>query len=286
MAEQNLYVALPYLIPTATTNNDEGNLITRRSNVSRKVLITGMSGLIGGILKDHLIAAGGYDLTALNRREVEGVRTVRANISDLDEILPAFEDQEVVVHLAAYLGSQDWEGQHAGNVLGTYNVFEAARRSGVKRVIFASSGNSIRGFERVPPYSDIAAGNYEKVPSDFRKLTHHDVRPEALYGAAKIWGEALARHFSDDYDMSMICVRIGSVTQGNRPRTMRENAIYLSHNDVATHLKACIDAPDDLKFDIFFAVSNNRWNYRDLTHPREALGWEPQDSADNYPYTG
>ena len=197
--------------------------------MSKKVLITGMSGLIGGILKEHLLEAGGYELTALNRREVEGVRTVQADISDLDAIQPAFEGQDTVVHLAAYLGSQDWEGQHSGNVLGTYNVFEAARRAGVKRVIFASSGNAIRGFERVPPYSDIAAGDYDKVPADFRRLTHHDVRPEALYGAAKVWGEALARHFSDDYDMSMICVRIGSVTQGDRPRTMRENAIYLSH---------------------------------------------------------
>ena len=96
--------------------------------MARRVLITGMSGLIGGILKEHLLAAGDYDLTALNRREVEGIRTIRADISDLDEILPAFEEQDVVVHLAAYLGSQDWEGQHAANVLGTYNVFEAARR--------------------------------------------------------------------------------------------------------------------------------------------------------------
>ena len=254
--------------------------------MAKRVLVTGMSGLIGGLLKDHLLEAGDYDLTALNRRPVEGISTVQADISDFDAILPAFDGQEVVVHLAAYLGSQDWEGQHAGNVLGTYNVFEASRRAGVKRVIFASSGNAIRGFERVPPYSDIAAGEYDKVPSDFRRLTHLDVRPEALYGAAKVWGEALARHFSDDYGMSMICVRIGSVTQENRPRTTRENAIYLSHGDVATHLKACIDAPDDLKFDIFFAVSNNRWNYRDLSHPKEVLGWEPQDTADDKLFTG
>ena len=59
------------------------------------------------------------------------------------------------MHLAAYLGSPDWEGQHAGNVVGTYNVYEAARLAGVKRVVFASSGNAIRGFELVPPYSDI-----------------------------------------------------------------------------------------------------------------------------------
>ena len=251
----------------------------------KKVLITGMSGLIGGLLKDHLIESGGYELTALNRRSVEGISTVQADIADIDAIHPAFDGQEVVVHLAAYLGSQDWEEQHAGNVLGTYNVFEASRRAGVKRVIFASSGNTIRGFERILPYSLIAAGEYDKVPGDFRRLTHLDVRPEALYGAAKVWGEALARHFSDDYDMSMVCVRIGSVTQEDRPKTTRENAIYLSHRDVATHLKACIDAPDSLKFDIFFAVSNNRWNYRDLSHPKEVLGWEPEDSADDRLFT-
>ena len=252
----------------------------------KKVLITGMSGLIGGLLKDHLLEAGGYELTALNRRPVEGIRTVQADIADLDAIRPAFEDQEVVVHLAAYLGAQDWEGHHAANVLGTYNVYEAAREAGARRVVFASSGNAIRGYERVPPYSHIAAGEYDKVPTDFRRLTHHDVRPEALYGAAKVWGEALARHFADEYGMSMICVRIGSVTTGNRPRTTRENAIYLSQRDVSTHLKACIDASYDLDFDIFFAVSNNKWNYRDLSHARDALGWEPEETADDKLFTG
>ena len=254
--------------------------------MTKKVLITGMSGLIGGLLKEHLIAEGGYDLTALNRRNVDGIQTVQADIADMESIRPAFEGQDVVVHLAAYLGSQDWEGQHAGNVLGTYNVFEAARLAGVGRVIFASSGNAIRGFERVPPYSDIAAGRYDQVPENFPKITPNDVRPEALYGAAKVWGEALARHFSDDYDMSMLCVRIGSVTQIDIPRAIRENAIYLSHRDIATHLQACIDAPDDVRFGIFFAVSNNKWNYRDLTSSREVLGWEPQDSADNRLFTG
>ena len=86
--------------------------------MAKNVLITGMSGLIGGLLKDRLAEADGYELTALNRREVEGVRTVRADISDLESIRPAFEGQDVVVHLAAYLGSQDWEGQHAGTFWG------------------------------------------------------------------------------------------------------------------------------------------------------------------------
>jgi len=247
-----------------------------------KVLITGMSGLIGGILRNHLENLDGYELSALNRSRVEGVNCFQADISDFEAIKPAFEGQDVVVHLAAYLGGQDWEGQLKGNIIGVYNVYEAARLAGVKRVVFASSGNAIRGFERVPPYSDIAAGNYDKVPEDFPKLTHEQTRPAAIYGAAKVFGEALGRHFADTTDVSIICLRIGMVTRGNRPREMRERAIYLSHNDIAQALEKCIKAPENVKYDIFQATSNNKWNYRDLEHFREVAGYVPQDSADDF----
>ena len=60
----------------------------------KKVLITGMSGLIGGLLKDHLIEQGGYELTALNRSHVDGVNNHQADISDIDAISPAFEGQD------------------------------------------------------------------------------------------------------------------------------------------------------------------------------------------------
>ena len=247
----------------------------------KRVLITGMSGLIGGLLRDRLEEAGGYRLRALNRRAVEGVESFRADISDLEAIRPAFEGQEVVVHLAAYLGSDDWEGQLAGNVVGVYNVYEAARLAGVKRVVFASSGNTIRNYERVPPYDAIAQGRYEDVPEDFPKVTHRDLRPMNIYGAAKAWGEALGSHFSDEYGLSVLCVRIGRVTRSNVPDGPREEATYLSHGDVAQILHLCVDAPDDLKYDVFMATSNNRWGYRDLEHAREVLGYAPQDSAED-----
>ena len=248
--------------------------------MAKKILVTGMSGLIGGLLKDHLLNDGGYELKALNRSHVEGVENHRADISDLEAIKPAFEGQDVVVHLAAYLGSQDWQGQHDGNVLGTYNVFEASRLAGVKRVIFASSGNAIRGFERVKPYKDIAEGNYDEVPKDFPMITHEQIRPEALYGSAKVWGEALGRHFSDDYGMSVICVRIGSVHKENRPLSVRENAIYLGNSDICQMLQLCIEADSSIAYDVFFAVSDNKWNYRDISHAREVLGYIPKESAD------
>ena len=246
----------------------------------KRVLITGMSGLIGGLLKDHLDEAGGYQLSALNRRPIEGVEVHQADIADLEAIRPAFQDIDVVVHLAASLDSNDWESQLSANLIGVYNVYEAARRAGVDRVIFASSGNAIRGFDLVEPYRAISEGRYEDVPEEIPLVTGEQVRPQSIYGAAKVWGEALGRVFSDDYGLSIICVRIGLVTPENRPVGPRAMSVYLSHRDIAEMLRRCIEAPADLKYGIYFATSNNRWGYRDLGPSRDVLGFVPQDSAE------
>ena len=248
-----------------------------------KVLITGMSGLIGGLLRGRLERAGGYELSALNRSEVTGVECYRADIADFDAVKAACEGKDVVVHLAAYLGSDDFEGQLRGNIIGTYNVLEAARLAGVKRVVFASSGNAIRGFELVEPYRSIAAGEYDKVPEDIPMITHEMIRPQGIYGAAKVFGEALGRYYSDYFDLSVLCVRIGRVTKDNGLGAERDRSIYLSHDDVAQILHLCVDAPESLRYDVFLATSNNKWTYRDLEHPREVLGYEPKDSADDLP---
>ena len=245
-----------------------------------KVLITGMSGLIGGLLRRRLEEAGGYELSALNRSALDGVTCYQADIADFDAVKSACEGKDVVVHLAAYLGSDDFEGQLRGNIVGTYNVFEAARLAGVKRVVFASSGNTIRGYELVEPYKSIADGDYDNVPEDIPMITHEMIRPQGIYGAAKIFGEALGRYYSDAFDLSVLCVRIGRVTKDNKLGAVRDRSIYLSHDDVAQILHLCVDAPDSLKYDVFLATSNNRWTYRDLEHPRMVLGYEPKDSAD------
>ena len=246
----------------------------------KKVLITGMSGLIGGLLRSRLEEAGGYELTALNRRPVEGVRTVQADVADLDAIRPAFEGQDVVVHLAAEL-SEDWNRLLATSVVGAYNVYEAAQSAGVKRVVFASSGATIRGWGSVAPYEAIQAGRYRDVPEPWPMITHENVaRPQGLYGTTKVWGEALGRHFSDTYGLSVLCVRIGAVPADNRQGDPTTAANFLSHGDVTSILQACIEAHPMLAYDVFFATSKNRWGYRDLEHAREVLGWEPQDSAE------
>ena len=112
-------------------------------------------------------------------------------------------------------------------------------------------------------------------------ITRDQIRPEAIYGATKVWGEALGRHFSDAYDMSVICVRIGSVRKENRPLSVRENAIYLGHSDICQILRLSIEAKKSINYEVFFAVSENKWNYRDISHAKEVLGYIPKDSADN-----
>ena len=248
----------------------------------KKVLITGMSGLIGGLLRKHLEGIGGYQLSALNRRQVDGVECLRADIADLDAIRPAFDGIDVVVHLAAQIEDEPWETMARTNLVGTYNVYEAARRAGAKRVVFASSGSTVRGFDRVPPYDALAQGRYDEAPSEWAMLTTKMVWPRGIYGASKVFGEALGRHFSDDYGMSVLCVRLGSVYPQDRPPEEPGYWAWLSHRDAVDILHRCIDAPDDLLYDIFFATSRDKWGYRDLEHPRKVLGFEPQDTADDY----
>ena len=247
----------------------------------RNVLITGMSGLIGGLLKDDLIDREGYHLTALNRRTIPGIKTYQEDISDLDSIIPAFKNQDVVVHLAANLGSDKFVDHLTTNVIGTYNVYEAARISGVKRVVYASSGMAVGGVELNSPYREISQGEYDDVPNSYPLIRHDQIHPSGIYGVTKIWGEALGRHFSDRYGISVLCVRIGSVTKVNRPVQPRHRSVYLSHKDVCQILRLCIDAPLHLMYDIFFATSNNKWTYRDLSHSEKGVGFVPEDSADD-----
>src|SRR6266850_1674 len=229
----------------------------------RRVLITGLSGLIGSALRKHV--EGKYALRALNRRTVPGVETHQADLGDLAAIPGDKHAAEVLMR---------------SNVVGAFNVFEAARNAGVKRIIFASSGATVSGWEQDPPLSHLVAGRYAEA-GKVTPLTHESpLRPSGLYGATKVWGEALARHYSDAHKMSVICLRIGRVKAEDRPTTVRDVAVWCSQRDIVRMIEACIEAPESLRFDVFYVVSNLRHGYRDVEHARTVLGWTPMDSAD------
>ena len=126
----------------------------------RKVLVTGLSGVVGSAIRGEFEER--YDLSGLSRYGTEDLapeRDFKGNISDLDSILPAFQGQDTVVHLAAdRSATAGWESALKNNFVGTYNIFEAARIQGVKRVVFGSSQHSVGGNYLDEPYRTIFAG--------------------------------------------------------------------------------------------------------------------------------
>ena len=260
----------------------------------KRILVIGMSGVIGGLVGRKLAARN--TVVALNRSKVEDVEWFEADICDLDAIQPAFEAVDTVINMATHMAAgggstsaeaEDVAGYMSTNVVGAYNVYEAARRAGVKRVIFASAGASVFNYVTEEPYRAMSEARWEDVPEDVPRLTHlAPYRPNGVYGASKAWGEALGRYYSDQHGMSVICVRVGHVP--HPPKTERdlsayEASIYCSHRDIVQFFERCVDAPSDLRFDIFFACSDNRGLFRDIEHPRRVIGYVPQDGIGDWP---
>ncbi len=247
----------------------------------KKVLVTGMSGIIGGLAGRDL--AADHTVRALNRRPVEGFETITADITDLDAIRPAFEGVDTVVHMAAYLGPDD-RSQLEVNVLGTHNVFEAAREAGARRIVFGSSGSTMHAYETEEPFLAMTEARWADIPEPHPMLTHLDpIRPDNAYGAAKIFGESLGRSFVEQHGISVICIRLGRVREEDRPFNSREAAVYLSHRDAAQVVRRCVEAPDSVRFDIVFGVSDNFTRFRDLEHAKRVIGYEPQDGIRQWP---
>lgn len=247
--------------------------------MNERLLVTGMSGLIGSAFREEV--ADDYQLSALNRRDVVGVPTTRADLADLDAIQPAFENIDVVVHLAAVIhDGYGWDALLNTNVVGTRNVFEAAVRAGVKRVVFTSSGATVAGWERTAPYSHLVQGEYDLVPSDLKLITEDmATRPANIYASTKVWGESIARHYADNHGLEVICLRIGFANQADHPENARQLSVWNSQRDVVQAVRLAIRHPMDGSFDCFFITSDNARGYRDLSRARTVLGYEPQDKA-------
>ena len=159
------------------------------------MLITGAAGLIGGVLRQTLWE--NYQIRGLDALPVSGFDSLVADISELQPILPAFQGVEVVVHLAGDPGQDaSWDSVMRNNIIGTRNVFEAARQGGAKRIVFASSNHETGMYEQDHPYSAIVAGDYEGLnPRQFPIVDHRlPIRPDGLYGVSKAFGEALGRY--------------------------------------------------------------------------------------------
>ncbi|HYI14617.1 MAG TPA: NAD(P)-dependent oxidoreductase [Thermomicrobiales bacterium] len=253
-----------------------------------RVLVTGAAGVIGTAVREHL--GESYDLVSMTRRPAE-FPSVVADISDLAAIEPAFEGIDAVVHLAATISvTSPWEDVLRDNIIGTYNIFEAAKRAGVGCVVFASSNHAV-GMYEVEASPDIYA------LEDPRVVDHHaDIRPDSYYGISKAYGEAMGRYYSENFGMRVYCLRIGTVRGDDDPRSPeiatasgwlpltadqaydRLRATWLSQRDCAQLIARCLDATD-VPFGIYYGISNNPRQFWDISHAREEISYEPVDGV-------
>lgn len=236
-------------------------------STQRTVLITGAAGRIGSFLTRQL--HGRYDFTLTDIRQPDETLEypfTPADIADLDAMRRVCSGVDTVVHLAADPGTEaPWESLLPRNIVGVYNIFQAAHEAGCRRVVFASSVNAVSGY-----------------PPEVQVHTNMPVRPPNLYGATKVWGEAVARFYADQRGLSAICLRFGWVARRdslNLSQDPVDLAIGLTLEDLARLIVASIEAPDDVRFGVFHGLSNNRWNRLDISDARAVLGYEPQDDA-------
>jgi nucleoside-diphosphate-sugar epimerase len=257
-----------------------------RTVTQRKVLLTGAEGTIGSAVRRKLSRR--YKLIPITRTE-QNFPSFVADIADLAAIEPAFAGVDAVVHLAgASAVKAEWEDVLRDNIIGTYNVFEAASRAGAERVVFASSNHVIGMYEvdHAPQLYDLG---------DVRTYDHRvEIRPDSPYAVSKVFGEALGRYYVERRGLRVFCLRIGSVSdeEDSAMRTKlssapagpgtvaraRMRAVWLSKRDCAHLIERCLEV-EDVRWAVVYGTSNNPRQFLDLSHARAVLGYSPRDGA-------
>jgi nucleoside-diphosphate-sugar epimerase len=255
----------------------------------KRVLVTGGAGLIGRVLIERL--SDRYEFVVHTRRPFDGTSVV-GDLSDFDAVHSIVADAgpHAIVHLAAAASVElPWSDVLTSNIVGTYNVFEAARINSVELVVFASSNHVIGGYE-IEGGPDLYRIDDTRVYDE-----HSDLRPDSLYGASKAFGEALGRLYSDQHGVRVVCLRIGSVLRDDDPAIAarsgsaswlgltpdqllaRYQATWLSQRDCAELFACALESR--LPWALAYGTSDNRRKIWDLTSARELLGFHPADGA-------
>ena len=233
-----------------------------------KVIVTGATGQIGRTIMEDLSER--WELTGTSRSPNADPRFVQLDFSDLTAAAEAFAGNDAVVHMHAKANhdTDQFEPYLQPNIVDLYTAYEAARRAGVKRFIFASSNH--------------AAGWQELVGEDASR--HVGYRPDSFYGAAKVYGEALGRYYADRFGLEVICLRIGSYKYRATPPDWEGRRIlstWISDRDMSQLITRSVEAPG-IGFGVYYGVSNNARSYWDITNVVSDLGYIPQDNAEQY----
>jgi uronate dehydrogenase len=230
----------------------------------RRLLLTGAAGNLGRMLRPRLRRYC-ERLRVSDRAELgeaePGEEVVVAALEDAAAVHPLLHEVDMVVHLGGVSTEQPWAPILAGNIVGAYHLYEAARRHGVRRIVFASS-NHVTGFYR---QDEVVS------PRD-------PVRPDGLYGLSKAFGENLAQLYWDRFGLETVSVRIGSSFP--EPADRRMLATWLSHDDLERLVVAALTALQ-VGHTILYGASDNTTRWWDNTAASH-VGYRPRDSADRF----
>jgi uronate dehydrogenase len=229
-----------------------------------RVLITGAGGGIGSALRETL--RGIYPVLRLSDRIAlpparDGEEIDRTEISDMTAVERMVDGVDGIVHLGGNSGEAPWPVILQSNIVGLYNVFDAARRAGVQRIVMATSNHAVGFYPRA------------------EKIDHRVVpRPDSRYGVSKAFSEALASLYADKHGIGFLCVRIGNF--GTRPIDKRRLSIWISPRDLTQLVCIGLDNPA-IRYEIVYGVSNNRRAWYDNANAYR-LGYRPQDDSEPY----
>jgi len=230
----------------------------------QRVLMTGAAGGIGTHMRRLLKPIySGLVLSDLKTPENLGSDEtfIRADLTKPAEIEAACQGIEGIVHFGGYSVEGTWDQILQANIIGCYNLFEAARKAGVTRVIFASSNHAV-GF--YPRSTTIPA---EVIP-----------RPDSRYGVSKVFGEGLGALYAYKHGIGVTSLRIGNL--GVAPLDERRLSIWLSPEDLVKLIRIGLEKPD-LVYEVMYGVSDNARSWYDNSHAL-ALGYAPESKAEDH----
>ncbi|CAF1084717.1 unnamed protein product [Rotaria sordida] len=274
----------------------------------QRILITGVSGLIGRILFNYLTTkyqvfgldqhtniSPKYQLEYCDPIEAKPIlplpldKFFQCDITDRIKLHKIIQEQkiEIIIHLAA-IGETDPDIEKISrvNIEGTKNVFEAP---GVRRIIYASSVMTVFGYLTREPYLSIMNDTFDDTTmlKDLRKLTIADDPPlpdlqtpgNIAYSQSKIIGEQMATDIVKNSSKSIICARFGWVNVYDQPGTTWARTVWFSHRDVCLFIDKALQAPLYIS-GTYFAMSNNHRLWVDLDDAKRDFGFVPQDAAE------
>lgn len=230
----------------------------------KKLVLTGAAGRLGSYLReplselcDNLVST---DLVEGIGSTYSGETYIKADLANFDEVNALMDGAEMIVHFGALSDEDTFDEILSSNIIGAYNVWEAAARNHVNRVIYASSIHAV--------------GMYPKNEYIGINVPH---RPDTFYGLAKCFAEDLASLYWDKKQVEAVCLRILSCAKVTSSRALGS---WLSYDDLILLVKRAIDAPTT-GFSIIYGVSNNDRTPVDNSEA-SFLGYKPKDNAEKY----